>query len=197
MHRGKAIIFSAPSGSGKTTIVKKLVELNPDLEFSISACTRDRRGRQEQNGKDYYFLSPEEFKQKIDNQEFIEWQEVYAGNFYGTLKQEIDRIWASGNNVIFDVDVKGGLNLKAYFGDKALAVFVKAPSMEILEQRLRARKTESEDSISRRMFKAKFEMGFEDQFDVTLLNQDLDQSIVEAQQLYRDFVGPLAAASKT
>jgi guanylate kinase len=197
MHRGKAIIFSAPSGSGKTTIVKKLVELNPDLEFSISACTRDRRGRQEQNGKDYYFLSPEEFKQKIDNQEFIEWQEVYAGNFYGTLKQEIDRIWASGNNVIFDVDVKGGLNLKAYFGDKALAVFVKAPSMEILEQRLRARQTESEDSISRRMFKAKFEMGFEDQFDVTLLNQDLDQSIEEAQQLYRDFVGPLAAASKT
>jgi guanylate kinase len=197
MHRGKAIIFSAPSGSGKTTIVKKLVELNPDLEFSISACTRDRRGRQEQNGKDYYFLSPEEFKQKIDNQEFIEWQEVYAGNFYGTLKQEIDRIWASGNNVIFDVDVKGGLNLKAYFGDKALAVFVKAPSMEILEQRLRARQTESEDSISRRMYKAKFEMGFEDQFDVTLLNQDLDQSIEEAQQLYRDFVGPLAAASKT
>ena len=197
MHRGKAIIFSAPSGSGKTTIVKKLVELNPDLEFSISACTRDRRGRQEQNGKDYYFLSPQEFKQKIDNQEFIEWQEVYAGNFYGTLKQEIDRIWASGNNVIFDVDVKGGLNLKEYFGDKALAVFVKAPSMEILEQRLRARKTESEDSISRRMFKAKFEMGFEDQFDVTLLNQDLNESIEEAQQLYRDFVGPLAAASKT
>ncbi len=197
MHQGKAIIFSAPSGSGKTTIVKRLVELNPDLEFSISACTRDRRGRQEENGKDYYFLSPQEFKQKIDNQEFIEWQEVYAGNFYGTLKQEIDRIWDCGKNVIFDVDVKGGLNLKTYFGDNALAVFVKAPSMEILEQRLRYRNTESEDSISRRMFKAKFEMSFEDHFDVTLLNQDLDQSIEVAQKLYRDFVGPLSADFKT
>ena len=191
MHQGKAIIFSAPSGSGKTTIVKRLVQLNPDLEFSISACTRDRRGRQEENGKDYYFLSPEEFKQKIDNQEFVEWQEVYSGNFYGTLKQEVDRIWASGKNVIFDVDVKGGLNLKQYFGDRGLAIFVKVPSLEILEQRLRSRGTESEDSISRRLFKAQFEMGFEDQFDVTLLNEDLDTSIDEAQTLYRSFAGPV------
>ena len=191
MQDGKAIIFSAPSGSGKTTIVRRLLENNPDLEFSISACTRDRRGRQEENGKDYYFLSPSEFKQKIDNHDFIEWQEVYAGNFYGTLKSEIERIWASGKNVIFDVDVKGGLNLKKYFGERALAVFVKVPSIEILEQRLRGRETESEDTISRRLFKAKFELTFEDQFDTTLLNEDLEKSTQEAQQLYRNFVGPM------
>jgi len=195
MSQGKAIIFSAPSGSGKTTIVKRLVQQNSDLEFSISACTRDRRGRQEENGKDYYFLNPQEFKHKIDNQEFIEWQEVYAGNFYGTLKSEIERIWASGKHVIFDVDVKGGINLKKYFGDNALAVFVKVPSFEELEQRLRSRGTDDEDSISRRLFKAKFEMSFEDQFDVTLLNQDLEVSVQKAQKLYRDFAGPVKTAS--
>ena len=192
MQGGKAIIFSAPSGSGKTTIVKRLVELNSDLEFSISACTRDRRGRQEEDGKDYHFLSPEDFKSKIDNHKFIEWQEVYSGNFYGTLKSEIDRIWASGKNVIFDVDVKGGLNLKRYFKENALAIFVKVPSIEVLEQRLRTRDTESEDIISRRLFKAEFELTFEDQFDKTLLNQYLDESIQTAQQFYRDFVGPVA-----
>jgi len=190
MQGDKAIIFSAPSGSGKTTIVKMLGQQNPDLDFSISACTRDRRGRQEENGKDYYFLAPEDFKSKIDNQEFVEWQEVYAGNFYGTLKSEIERVWASGKNVVFDVDVKGGLNLKKYFGESALAIFVKVPSIEVLAQRLRSRGTESEDSISRRLFKAKFELTFEDQFDVTLLNQNLDESIKIAQQLYRNFAGP-------
>jgi len=190
MQGDKAIIFSAPSGSGKTTIVKMLGQQNPDLDFSISACTRDRRGRQEENGKDYYFLAPEDFKSKIDNQEFVEWQEVYAGNFYGTLKSEIERVWASGKNVVFDVDVKGGLNLKKYFGESALAIFVKVPSIEVLAQRLRSRGTESEDSISRRLFKAKFELTFEDQFDVTLLNQNLDESIRIAQQLYRNFAGP-------
>ncbi|GJM27538.1 MAG: guanylate kinase [Cyclobacteriaceae bacterium] len=191
MRQGKAIIFSAPSGSGKTTIVKRLVQQNPDLEFSISACTRDRRGRQEENGKDYYFLSPEEFKRKIDNHEFIEWQEVYAGNFYGTLKSEIERIWSTGKNVIFDVDVKGGINLKKYFGESALAVFVKVPSLEILEQRLRSRNTDADRSISRRLFKAKFEMTFEDQFDITLLNQELEVSVRQAQEMYRNFAGPL------
>jgi guanylate kinase len=190
MQGDKAIIFSAPSGSGKTTIVKMLVQQNPDLDFSISACTRDRRGRQEENGKDYYFLAPEDFKSKIDNQEFVEWQEVYAGNFYGTLKSEIERVWASGKNVVFDVDVKGGLNLKKYFGESALAIFVKVPSIEVLAQRLLSRGTESEDSISRRLFKAKFELTFEDQFDVTLRNQNLDESIRIAQQLYRNFAGP-------
>ncbi len=192
MQGDKAIIFSAPSGSGKTTIVKRLVQQNPDLDFSISACTRDRRGRQEENGKDYYFLSPENFKNKIDNHEFVEWQEVYAGNFYGTLKSEIERVWASGKNVIFDVDVKGGLNLKKYFEESALAVFVKVPSIDVLGERLRSRNTESEDSISRRLFKVKFELTFEDQFDVTLLNQDLEQSVKIAQRLYSNFAGPLA-----
>ncbi len=184
---GKALIFSAPSGSGKTTIVKHLLQQNPDLGFSISASTRDKRGRTEEHGKDYYFLTPEEFKKKIDNDEFIEWEEVYAGNFYGTLKSEIERIWSEGKNVIFDVDVKGGISLKNYFGDKALAVFVKVPSLEILEQRLHSRSTESPDSLSRRLFKAKFEMTFQNEFDVVLVNADLDKSLAEAQQLYNEF----------
>ncbi|HWA32624.1 MAG TPA: guanylate kinase [Cyclobacteriaceae bacterium] len=184
---GKALIFSAPSGSGKTTIVKHLLKQNPDLGFSISASTRDKRGRTEEHGKDYYFLTPEEFKKKIDNDEFIEWEEVYAGNFYGTLKSEIERIWSEGKNVIFDVDVKGGISLKNYFGDKALAVFVKVPSLEILEQRLHSRSTESPDSLSRRLFKAKFEMTFQDEFDVVLVNADLDKSLAEAQRLYDEF----------
>lgn len=184
---GKAIIFSAPSGSGKTTIVKHLLERNPDLGFSISASTRDKRGRTEAHGKDYYFLTPEEFKRKIDSNDFIEWEEVYEGNFYGTLKSEIDRIWKLGKNVIFDVDVKGGLNLKKYFGDKALAIFVKVPSLEILKERLNDRGTESNESLSRRMFKANFEMSFQDQFDVVLINETLTKSLQEAQQLYDDF----------
>jgi len=184
---GKAIIFSAPSGSGKTTLVKHLLQNNPDLGFSISASTRDRRGRSEQHGKDYYFLTPEEFKKKIDNDEFIEWEEVYEGNYYGTLKSEIERIWNEGKNVIFDVDVKGGLNLKKYFGDKALAIFVKVPSLEILEERLKNRGTESHASLSQRLFKAKFEMTFQDKFDVVLVNADLDKSLAEAQRLYDAF----------
>ncbi len=184
---GKAIIFSAPSGSGKTTLVRHLLDNNPDLGFSISASTRDKRGRKEEHGKDYYFLTPDEFKKKIDNDEFIEWEEVYEGNYYGTLKTEIQRIWDEGKNVIFDVDVKGGLALKKYFGDKALSVFVKVPSMEILEQRLRGRGTESHASLSQRLFKAKFEMTFADKFDVVLVNEDLDKSLAEAQRLYDAF----------
>lgn len=184
---GKAIIFSAPSGSGKTTIVRHLLEKNPDLGFSISASTRDKRGRTEAHGKDYYFLTPDEFKKKIDNGDFIEWEEVYEGNFYGTLKSEIDRIWKQGKNVIFDVDVKGGLNLKKYFGDKALAVFVKVPSLEILKARLNDRGTESSESLSRRLFKANFEMSFQDQFDVVLINENLEKSLAEAQRLYGQF----------
>jgi guanylate kinase len=184
---GKALIFSAPSGSGKTTIVKHLLKNNSDLGFSISASTRDKRGRTEKDGKDYHFLSPEEFKKKIDENEFIEWEEVYEGNFYGTLKSEIERIWKEGKNVIFDVDVKGGISLKQYFGDRALAIFVKVPSMEVLEQRLKGRSTESEDSLSRRLFKAKFEMTFQDKFDKVLLNEDLETSLAEAQRLYDEF----------
>ncbi|MBS9523983.1 guanylate kinase [Litoribacter ruber] len=188
MSSGKAIIFSAPSGSGKTTIVKHLISKNPKLGFSISACTRDKRGRSEQNGKDYYFLTPEDFKQKIDKDEFIEWEEVYEGNFYGTLKEEIQRIWDEGRHVIFDVDVKGGLNLKKYFGDKALAIFVKVPSLDELTERLKDRGTESEESLSRRLYKAKFEMGFENKFDVTLVNDDMEKSFAEAEKLVGDFL---------
>ena len=184
---GKAIIFSAPSGSGKTTIVKHLIQSNPDLGFSISASTRDKRGRTEQNGKDYYFLTPEEFKKNIDNDAFIEWEEVYEGNFYGTLKSEIERVWSDGKNVIFDVDVKGGLNLKKYFGAKALAIFVKVPSMEVLEERLHDRGTETKESLSRRLFKAKFEMSFQDKFDIVLINDNLEKSLKEAQALYDKF----------
>ena len=187
MEDGKAIIFSAPSGSGKTTLVKHLLANNQNLSFSISACTRDKRGRMEDNGKDYYFLTPEEFKSKVDNNEFIEWEEVYPGNFYGTLKSEIERIWASGKHVIFDVDVKGGLSLKKYFGEHALAVFVKVPSLDVLKERLDTRGTESEESLSRRLFKAKFELEFEDKFDVTLVNKDLAQSQIEVQRLFDDF----------
>jgi len=184
---GKALIFSAPSGSGKTTLVRYLLDRNPDLGFSISASTRDKRGRTEQDGKDYYFLTPEAFKQKIDANEFVEWEEVYAGNFYGTLKSEIDRIWKQGKDVIFDVDVKGGISLKKYFGSKALAIFVKVPSMEELENRLRKRSTESAASLSQRLFKAKFEMTFQDRFDVILVNADLDNSCAEVQRLYEGF----------
>ena len=184
---GKAIIFCAPSGSGKTTLVKHLLKNNSDLGFSISASTRDRRGRTEQDGKDYHFLTPDEFKEKIIHNEFIEWEEVYEGNYYGTLKSEIERIWEEGKNVIFDVDVKGGLNLKNYFKEKGLAIFVKVPSMEILEQRLHRRGTESEESLSRRLFKAKFEMTFQDEFDVVLVNEDLNKSLAEAQRLYDEF----------
>lgn len=186
--KGKAIIFCAPSGSGKTTIVKHLLDKYSNLGFSISACTRDKRGRNEENGKDYYFLTIHDFTERIDNGEFIEWEEVYPGAYYGTLKSEIGRMWAEGKNVIFDVDVKGGLNLKKYFGDDALAIYVKVPSMEELEKRLRNRGTDSEDSISRRLYKMKFEMEFQDQFDVILLNDDIETSWNKAEELYESFV---------
>ncbi len=187
-YSGKAVIFSAPSGSGKTTIVRHLLKVIPGLEFSISACTRDKRGRTEQDGKDYYFLSVDEFKRKIDNGEFIEWEEVYPGNYYGTLKSEIARIWQAGKAVIFDVDVKGGVNLKNYFKEKALAVFVKVPSLEVLTERLRSRGTEDEESLSERLYKAQFELQFEDRFDVTIVNDDLQRALQEAEKLVREFL---------
>ncbi|TBH76034.1 guanylate kinase [Aquirufa nivalisilvae] len=184
---GKLIIFSAPSGSGKTTIVKELIKNNSNLGFSISACTRDKRGRSEENGKDYYFLTPEEFRQKINEEAFVEWEEVYPGAYYGTLKSEIERIWASGKHVIFDVDVKGGLALKKYYGERALAIFVKVPTLEILEERLRSRGTESEEALSKRIFKMKFEWSFQSQFDVILVNDKLEEAIEKAQALFDDF----------
>lgn len=183
----KAIIFCAPSGSGKTTLVKHLLSQNEDLGFSISACTRDKRGRNEENGKDYYFLSIDEFRENIEADKFIEWEEVYPGGYYGTLKAEIERLWSQGKNVIFDVDVKGGLQLKRYFGDMALAIFVKVPSENELERRLRERGTESDESLSKRLYKLKFEMTFQDKFDVVLLNDDLEYSKKKAETLYENF----------
>lgn len=188
MFKGKAIIFCAPSGSGKTTLVKHLLSQNQNLGFSISACTRDKRGRNEIHGKDYYFLSIDEFKENIYKKAFVEWEEVYAGGYYGTLKSEIDRLWSDNKNVIFDVDVKGGLRLKEYFGDNAIAIFVKVPSMEELEKRLINRGTETEESLSKRLYKVKFEMAFQDQFDIVLLNDDLENSFIKAQNVYDDFI---------
>lgn len=187
-EKGKAIIFSAPSGSGKTTIVQYLLNNNPNLGFSISACTRDKRGRKEVDGVDYYFLSVEEFKKRIDKDQFVEWEEVYEGNFYGTLKKEVQRIWDQGKAVIFDVDVKGGLKLKKYFGEDALAVFVKVPSLGVLEERLKNRNSESSSSLSQRLYKAKFEMTFEKEFDFTLVNEDLETSLKKAQDMVTKFI---------
>ncbi len=154
MHNGKLIIFSAPSGSGKTTIVRHLLKVfSTQLEFSISATSRPKRGKEE-NGKDYYYLTPDEFKTKVKAGEFLEWEEVYAGTCYGTLRSEVERIWNSGKHVIFDIDVEGGLNLKNQFGKRALAIFVMPPSIKILEERLRSRSTDSAESIARRLEKA-------------------------------------------
>ncbi|MCU0445994.1 MAG: guanylate kinase [Microscillaceae bacterium] len=184
---GKILIFSAPSGSGKTTIVRHLLQNNPNLGFSVSACTRARRAH-EQDGKDYYFLTLEEFRTKIAQQAFVEWEEVYANSFYGTLKSEIERIWAQGKHVIFDVEVHGGLNLKKYFGDQALAVFVTVPSLEILEARLRSRQTESEESLQKRIAKFQYELTFRDKFDAILLNENLEEALLKAQELVSEFV---------
>ena len=183
---GKAIIFSAPSGSGKTTLVRHLLQHNRDLAFSISATTREKRP-QEQDQRDYYFLTPPTFKAKIEESAFVEWEEVYPDRFYGTLKSEIGRIWQQGKNVIFDVDVKGGLSLKSYFQDQALAVFVKVPSLAALESRLTARNTESPERIAERVQKAKYEMTFAPKFDVTVVNDQLEQSLGQVQQLYDEF----------
>lgn len=184
---GKLVIFSAPSGSGKTTIVQHLVKKFPELEFSVSACSRERR-KGEEDGVNYYFLTVDEFKEKIKNDEFVEWQEVYDDHFYGTLKSEILRIWSHGKHVIFDVDVEGGLNLKKQFSDNALAIFVKAPSITHLEARLRARETETDESIARRMAKAEKEMKVADKFDVVLMNENLDVALKEAEKIVGDFL---------
>ena len=188
MNRGKALIFAAPSGAGKTTIVKHLLSKRADLSFSISASTRDKRGRSEEHGKDYYFLSKADFEQKIKAGALVEGEEVYTGNYYGTLKEEIRRIWDEGRHPLFDVEVKGAMNLKKYFGERALAVFVKVPDLETLEKRLRARDTESGESLSQRLSRAEFEMGFEDKFDVTLVNENLEDSFANAEKLVEDFL---------
>jgi guanylate kinase len=184
---GKCILFSAPSGAGKTTIVRHLLAQNPLLAFSISACSRDPRGV-EVDGKDYYFLGVEKFQQKIKEEAFLEWEEVYADNYYGTLKEEVERIWSLGKTVVFDVDVVGALNIKKQLGDRALAIFVQAPSYEELERRLRSRSTESEEKIQMRMAKAKEEMAKSEAFDVILENIDLSNACQKAEQLVAQFL---------
>ncbi|MBC8110129.1 MAG: guanylate kinase [Verrucomicrobia bacterium] len=187
MFDGKLLIFSAPSGSGKTTIVQHLLACNPNLGFSISACTRKPRSN-ETHGKDYYFLSKKQFEQKVAENEFAEWEEVYPGRFYGTLKSEIERLWSLKKHVIFDVDVGGGMTLKNNFNEKALAIFVKVPSFEVLENRLRSRGTETEESLQSRLEKVRYEMTFEENFDKVLLNAELQITLDQAQQLIDDFI---------
>lgn len=186
--KGKLIIFSAPSGSGKTTLVRHLLSAYGDrLAFSISACTRLPRAH-EVDGKDYYFLTPGDFRRKVENGEFVEWEEVYENNYYGTLRSEIERLWESGRDVLFDVDVKGGLKLKEAFGNKALAIFVKVSSEDEIYRRLNSRGTESAESMERRMAKVRYESGFQNQFDVLLVNDDLAAAQKEAEQLVSDFL---------
>lgn len=185
---GKLIIFSAPSGAGKTTIVHHLLRVFSFLEFSVSATSRAPRG-DEQHGVDYYFLSADEFRTKADAGEFVEYEEVYPGQYYGTLRSEVDRIWRKGHHVIFDVDVKGGLSLKKKFDEKAFSVFVRPPSVAALEQRLRRRATEAEEKIQMRISKATQELAFEPQFDTVIVNDDLERALNEAEELVKKFIG--------
>lgn len=183
----KVIIFSAPSGAGKTTIVKSILAEFPSLEFSVSATSRTPR-EGETHGKDYYFLSADNFREKIQNLEFLEWEEVYANSFYGTLKSEPERIWEKGNQVIFDVDVMGGINIKKLFTQKALSIFVMPPSLEILEQRLINRGTETPESLKKRLDKAAHEMSFANEFDKIVINDHLETAIAETIALIKEFL---------
>lgn len=188
MKQGKLIIFSAPSGAGKTTIVHHLLNKFSDkIAFSISATTRELRG-DETNNKDYYFISNEEFLHKVAKHEFVEFEEVYAGTFYGTLKSEIDRIWDEGKHVIFDIDVEGGLRLKRKFEEDALAIFVQPPSLDVLIERLTGRGTDSKEKLAERIVKAEKELGYAPQFDVILKNYDLNEACEEAERLVMDFI---------
>ena len=184
----KVLIFSAPSGSGKSTIVNHILGLYPDsMEFSVSATSRPPRG-EEQHGKEYYFLSAEEFRKLIDEDRFVEYEEVYEGRFYGTLKSECERIWEAGHVIIFDVDVKGGINLKKYFGRDALSVFIQAPSVEVLRERLVKRGTDSPEAIEERVAKAEEEMKYAPEFDYLLVNDDLSTAYAESEKVVEDFL---------
>ena len=185
--KGKLVIISAPSGAGKTTIVRHLLDSGLNLEFSVSATTRSLRG-QEINGKDYLFLSVDEFKKRVERNEFIEWEEVYKDHFYGTLRSEIDRIWANGNHVLFDVDVKGGIKLKKIFGTDSIALFIMPPSVNELEIRLNTRGTEDPNKIKTRIEKARDEMKFSNQFDDIIINNQLDKAIEEVTAVVISFL---------
>lgn len=188
MEGGKLIVFSAPSGSGKTTIVQHLLKQEDlNLEFSVSCTSREARA-DEIDGKNYYFISLKEFKQHIKNGDFLEWEEVYRDNFYGTLNSEIERIWSNGKNVIFDIDVVGGLRIKKKFPDRTLAVFVKPPSIDELKIRLKKRMTESDDRINMRIAKASVELATAPQFDYIIKNHDLETALEAAHNLVRDFL---------
>ncbi len=184
---GKLFIFSAPSGSGKTTIVRTLLEKDLDIEFSISATSRPKR-ENETDGKDYYFLSADDFKEKIDKDEFVEWEEVYENRFYGTLKSELERIWNQGKHVIFDVDVIGGLSIKKKYQDKALSIFIMPPSIEELEKRLILRSTDSTEDIETRINKAKEELNYAEKFDIIIVNDNLDNAIMESEKVVNNFI---------
>lgn len=184
---GKLFIFSAPSGSGKTTIVRTLLEKDLDLEFSISATSRPKR-ENETDGKDYYFLSADDFKEKIDKDEFVEWEEVYENRFYGTLKSELERIWNQGKHVIFDVDVIGGLRIKKKYPNKALSIFIMPPSIEELEKRLILRSTDSIEDIETRINKAKEELNYAEKFDIIIVNDNLDNAIMESEKVVTNFI---------
>lgn len=185
--QGKLFIFSAPSGSGKSTIVQHLIQQDLGLAFSISATSRPPRPN-EREGREYYFLSPEMFRERISRDEFVEWEEVYPGKYYGTLRSELNRIWADGKHALFDIDVMGGLNLKKQFGPQACAVFVSPPSLEVLEQRLRTRGTDTEASVRERLAKAEQEMQFAPRFDHIVVNDRLEEALQEAEQLVRNFL---------
>lgn len=188
MKQGKLIVFSAPSGSGKTTIVRHLLEQEDlNLAFSVSAASREPRGK-EVNGKDYYFMSIDQFKKHIKADDFLEWEEVYRDNFYGTLKSEVDRLWSMGKNVIFDMDVSGGLRIKKKFPEQTLAVFVKPPSIDELKIRLKKRSTETDDKINMRIAKASAELATAPQFDVIVKNHDLDTAKQKAYELVKEFI---------
>ncbi len=184
---GKLIIFSAPSGSGKSTIINYLLTQNLRLRFSISATSRAPRGT-EKNGVEYYFLSPEEFRARIAAGDFLEYEEVYKDKFYGTLKSEVERILAEGDNVIFDVDVVGGCNIKKYYGDRALSMFIQPPSIEELRRRLEGRATDAPEVIESRIAKAAYELSFAPQFDVVVVNDDLDKAKAEALRIIQNFI---------
>lgn len=186
--KGKAIIISAPSGAGKTTIVQHLIDQGLDLEFSISACSRPPRPH-EVDEKDYYFFSEDKFKHLIEEDAFLEWEEVYPGQFYGTLKEEIDRVWRLEKTVIFDVDVEGGLNIKKYFGKKALAIFIMPPDTATLRERLNFRGTETKEKIDLRMAKAQREIDMAREFDAVILNKNLSDALEETELIVREFLG--------